>query len=71
MFMKHNETANVMSHLLGAVIYIYMLVYVVMNLQPPTMTNQGLIARWTTSGFETGRLDEMLCPVENFKFTND
>ena len=39
LFMIHNETTNVISHLIGAVIYLYMLYYVVVYLTPPTLTN--------------------------------
>ena len=32
LFMLHNETTNVMSHLCGAVIYVYLLFYLILNL---------------------------------------
>ena len=43
LFKKHNETTNVLSHLLGAIIYVYMIYYIIFNLTPPTLTDSGVI----------------------------
>ena len=72
LFKAHNETTNVLSHLAGAIIYIYMIYYIIFNLQPPSLTDGGVIQRWTTPGLDTGRLNAMLCPADkNHSFTND
>ena len=70
LFMAHNETINVHSHLCGAIVYIFMLVYLVLYLPPPSLHQTGLLQRWTYSSFERGRLDTVLCPILDYNSIN-
>ena len=48
--MIHNESCNVWSHLIGALYFLFMLVYVLMYMQPPSVEhNDYSMLRWFES----------------------
>ena len=40
--MIHNETVNVWSHLIGALVFIYLFCYTVVYMTPPSLSNKSL-----------------------------
>ena len=70
LLMAHNETTNVLSHLCGAIIWVYLLIYLVLYLPPPSLHQTGTLQRWTYSSFEKGRLDTVLCPILDYNSSN-
>ena len=68
--MLHNETLNVWSHLIGALLCIAMGFYVLIYLQPTSLHQEAsLISRWANE-FDTGRFDQLYCDRPDFKFPN-
>lgn len=62
--MIHNETMNVWSHLIGALLFSGMVVYIIMFLSPTSLHNSdSLVQRWS-QGFDTGRFDNLMCDKE-------
>ena len=71
MFILHNETLNVWSHLLGSLLYLALAIYVLLWLQPPSLhETPGLISRWTAD-FEPGRFDQLHCDSPSFEPLTD
>ena len=62
-FIIHNETVNVWSHLLGAIFFIYMIFYVIVYLPPSSMLHRSIAERWTSS-FDVGSIDSEVCLAE-------
>ena len=62
--MIHNETVNVWSHLIGALFFIYLVFYVLLYMQPPSIQDRSTIERWST-GLDNGRLDTELCLIDS------
>ena len=46
-FMIHNETVNIWSHLLGAIFFFALGIYILVALQPSSMHNANIVQRWT------------------------
>ena len=61
LFMLHNETLNVWSHLIGALLFLYMVFYVFFFMGPTSLHgSDNMIARWSTD-FDQGRFDDLYC----------
>ena len=57
LFMIHNETMNVWSHLIGCLIFVCIAFYVLIFLKPTSLhESTSLVNRWS-SGFDQGRFD--------------
>ena len=70
LFMVHNETLNVWSHLIGTIFFVAMLFYVTIYLSPTSMHQQtNLVDKWTKD-FDTGRFDHLYCDRDDFEFPN-
>ena len=69
LFMVHNETINVWSHLIGSLIFVAMGFYVLICLAPTSLHGEqvSLAARWTQD-FDIGRFDDLHCDREDWKF---
>ena len=65
--MLHNESLNVWSHLLGAIMFVCFFIYVVFNMQPSSLHSLSLTQRWR-DGFDTGRFDILQCDRPDFVF---
>ena len=68
LFMLHNETMNVWSHLIGASIFVFMAFYVLIYLKPTSLhESASIVSRWS-SGFDQGKFDQLFCDREDFNF---
>ena len=70
LFMIHNETLNVWSHLIGALFFASMIFYVLIYLHPTSLHENemtSLVSRWS-SDFDQGRFDNLYCDKEDFDF---
>ena len=65
LFMIHNETMNVWSHLIGAILFSGMVVYIITFLSPTSLHNSdSLVQRWSQD-FDVGRFDNLMCDRES------
>ena len=67
LFMLHNETMNVWSHLIGAIMFFSSIFYVIFYVQPTSVHDAKLIDRWSQD-FDTGRFDMLMCGNPDFAF---
>ena len=66
--MLHNETMNVWSHLLGALLFLLAVVYICVYLKPTSLhETDSLLGRWGNQ-FDLGRYDDLFCDKEDFVF---
>ena len=63
LFMIHNETVNVWSHLIGAFLFICFGLFVFLYMAPSSMQDRSTLERWS-SGFDIGKLDSKSCLAE-------
>ena len=56
LFMCHNETVNVWSHLGTAIFLVGLVGYVLVNYKPTSLHDASLVTRWTQD-FDQGRFD--------------
>ena len=66
-FMIHNETFNVWSHLVGAVIFIYFFYYTVLYMPPTSLKERSVQDLWSKP-FDIGQLDSLTCQIEEGEF---
>ena len=57
-FMWHNETINVCNHGCGGIIFIALIIYTFMALQPSSLQGNTMLDRWI-SKFDEGRFDDL------------
>ena len=55
LFILHNESVNVWSHLCGSIAFIILIFYTVIHLAPPSILHENNLERWMYSP-DTGRL---------------
>mmetsp|Transcript_31415 Transcript_31415/g.36861 ORF Transcript_31415/g.36861 Transcript_31415/m.36861 type:complete len:164 (-) Transcript_31415:1253-1744(-) len=67
-FMLHNESMNIWSHLLGALGFLSLVFYVLIYLQPTSLHEATpLQSRWMQN-FDNGRFDLLQCDKADFNF---
>ena len=56
LFIIHNELVNVWSHLLGALVFVFLIFYVLVYLPPPSILERNIAERWMSS-FDMGKIN--------------
>ena len=64
LFILHNELVNVWSHLLGSLVFVYLIFYVLVYLPPPSILDRNIAERWM-SNFDMGQINQEVCFAES------
>ena len=69
-FMIHNETVNIWTHMIGCLCFVVLIFYFMIEIVPTSLhESKNLPMRWT-SDFDVGKFDDLYCDRDDFVFPN-